>query len=196
LDVAQNLKTMSSSAESNNTGFHLRIAEYGKILQLNGDYKNALRHYKEALKMAQNSGASEIFFQHYSQCVMESLELSGSHQEVISYCEKYREFLGEKDQELPLIIKHFASILEKEAIQYLFLNEPEEALELLKAAQEKIGRGKQKIADALLSWLQKGFQISRSQIIALQKKHEYFIVRAENINNAIAMELPAAVGAF
>jgi len=104
-----------------NETLHIRIAEKGKMYSLEGNYKEALRHYKEAIKMMQHSKDSEIFFQHYSQCVMEALELSGAHDEVISFCERYIDFLDQKSDDSVLIKKHYATVLEKKAIQYLSL---------------------------------------------------------------------------
>ena len=76
---------------------HYRIAEKGKMHALDKNHKEALRHYREAMRLTQKQADSEVFFQHYGQCVMESLELSGAYDEVISFCENYRSFLKEKD---------------------------------------------------------------------------------------------------
>ena len=76
---------------------HYRIAERGKLFALDKNYKEALRYYPEALRLTQQEKDSELFFQHYSQCVMESLELSGAHNQVVSFCENYRTFLEEKE---------------------------------------------------------------------------------------------------
>ena len=52
---------------------HLGIAEAGKVHALAGRHPEALRHYREAIRLAVSSKAPEIFFRHYSQCVLESL---------------------------------------------------------------------------------------------------------------------------
>lgn len=179
--------------QNNKETLHIRIAEKGKMYSLDGNHKEALRHYKEAIKMMQETKDSEIFFQHYSQCVMESLELSGSYDEVISFCERYIDFLDQKNDTSAIIKKHYATILEKQAIQYLHKEEKETSLELLKEAQGHVGNGKQPITDQLLNWLQRGFMISKQQLAALQKKHQYFIVRPDCVNPKIAFELPAAI---
>ena len=121
---------------------HYRIAERGKMHALDKNYKEALRHYQEALKLTQNEKDSELFFQHYSQCVMESLEQLGSYDEVISFCENYRTFLAEKEESTLIkkhnigicggrqfIAEHFASI-DAEYMMFfeddMFLNPPSE----------------------------------------------------------------------
>ncbi len=170
---------------------HLRIAEKGKLLCLEGNYKEALRHFGEALKIMQKEKGSELFFQHYTQCVMETLEKSGSYDDVISYCERYVTFLDAKNSKNPFIDRHYARIFEKKAIQYLLKGNNQIALQLLELAQHKAGKGKQPITDELLKWVQKGYQISKRQVESVQKKFNYFIIRKDLVNPEIAVELPS-----
>jgi len=172
---------------------HLGIVENGKIYSLKGDHKEALRHYREGLRMCTIENASEVFFQHYTQCVMESLELSGGHDEVISYCEKTNALLENNIERSDFIKKNYAVTVEKEAIQYLFKEDKQTATDLFKKVQTTIGRGNQPLTDELLNWLQRGYAISEKQIRLAQKKHNYFTVRKENINPEIAIELPKMV---
>lgn len=85
--------------KENKPNLHLQIAENGKVLALKGDYKEALRHYKEAMRMCQTADNSEVFLQHYSLCAMESLELMEAHEEIITFCEKSIDFLTPKKAE-------------------------------------------------------------------------------------------------
>lgn len=174
---------------------HYRIAERGKMHALDKNYAEALRHYKEALKLTQKQQDSELFFQHYSQCVMESLELSGAYDQVISFCENYRAFLQEKSQDA-LVRKHNAFVSERQAIQHILREEPEEAKDLLLKIQKDIGKGRQPITDELLNWLLRGYKIKSDQLRNLQKKHNYFIVRKESVNPKIAMDLPEGISPF
>ena len=167
---------------------HIRIAEHGKICSLQGDHKEALRHYREALRLVQNQEDSEIFSQHYSHCVMESLEQTGAYDEVIMFCQNYRSFLEDKT-ETDFTKKHRAFICERQGIQHLLKEEKEEALDLLSEAQKTIGIGKQPITDQLIQWIQRNYFISKEQIQTLQRKHNYFIVRKEKVNPTIAMKL-------
>lgn len=177
---------------------HLRIAEKGKIFCLEGNYKEALRHFGEALKMMQKEKGSELFFQHYTQCVMETLEKSGAYDDVISYCERYISFLDSKNNKTNnlYINRYYARIFEKQAIQYLLKEENITALQLFELAQHKVGKGKQPITDELIKWIQKGYQISKKQVEAIQKKYNYFIVRKDLVNTAIAMELPSEMSSI
>ncbi|HCA23425.1 MAG TPA: peptidylprolyl isomerase, partial [Pseudomonas sp.] len=81
---------------------HLGIAEQGKVLALAGRHADALQHYQEALRMAVSSRAPEVFFRHYTQCVMESLELSGELDSVLRYCNEAEAHYARLDSPLPL----------------------------------------------------------------------------------------------
>ena len=175
--------------------FHYGIAEKGKLFQLAANYNEALRYYREAIRLVQGIEHGEIFFQHYSQCVMEALELSGSYDEVISYCEKFLDFLDEKEAD-SIVIKYRGAILEKMSIQYLLKEDKESALENLKEAQLTVGKGKQPLTDELLNWTQRGFQISKKQIQDAQKKHHYFVVDKTTVNPTHAIELPPNFSPF
>jgi tetratricopeptide (TPR) repeat protein len=174
---------------------HFGIAERGKMYQLEGNYKEALRHYREAIRMTQGQENGEIFFQHYSQCVMEALELSGAQGEVVDYCDRFLDFLEAKEQ-TDLVKKHRAIILEKQGIQQLLKGEIKEAGVLLKEAQQIVGKGSQPLTDELLNWALRGYQISKKQVQDLQKKHLYFIVRKDKVNPSLAIDLPEGVAAF
>jgi tetratricopeptide (TPR) repeat protein len=173
---------------------HLGIAEKGKIYCLQGNYKQALRHFKEAIRMTQNQPNGDVFFQHYSQCVMETLELSGANDEVLSYCEKFLDFLDEKEEQTPLTAAYRNVILEKMAIQYVMKNEKGEALEILKQINTKDIH--LPVTKELLNWVSRGYAISHKQIKDLLKKHLYYIIRPDKINQAIAMELPEVVAPY
>ncbi len=175
-----------------NQQLHIRIAEQGKIYALDGNYKEALRHYREAMMMVQKNKDSDIFFQHYSQCTMEALELSGAYEEVLSFCEKYLDFLEEKE-ETPLIRKHKAFVLQRKGIQHILMEEQDEAKESFQEAQNLMGRKNQPLSDECLNWLQRGYRITPDQLRKTQDKNQYFIVRKDQINHQLAMQLPEAV---
>lgn len=177
---------------------HFGVAEKGKIFALQGNHKEALRHYKEALRMCQGLENSDIFFQHYSLCAMESLELMESYQEVIDFCEKTLDFLDSKEKidNNPIIEKYIASIIERKGIQYLLLNEKDEAIDAFKDVQKRIDKRLMPLTAELLNWTQRGFTITIKQVREMQKKHHYFTVRKENVNENIAVELPQMINPF
>lgn len=183
-------------SNSNNTySLHLGIAEKGKMYAVAANYKEALRHYKEAIKMTQNQANGELFFQHYMQCTMEALELMKAYDDVINYCEKFLDLLAAQTQN-ELIAKYIAEVEQRMAIQYLLKGDKDEAKPILQKAQKAIGVGKLKMVDELLNWIIRGYAIAPKQIAELQKKHKYFIVSKENLKPEIAIELPELINHF
>jgi tetratricopeptide (TPR) repeat protein len=180
------------------SNIHFGVAEKGKILAIQGNHKEALRHYKEALRMCQIVPNADIFFQHYSLCAMESLELMKSYNEVIEFCDKCLEFLDTKpDFENHTVFQKFkASLWERKGIQFLHLGEKEDALDAFKEAQKIIDRKHLPLTYDLLNWILRGFTISTKQIQDAQNKHQYFTVRKDNINEKIAVELPEMINPF
>ncbi len=187
---------MNINNTTHKNNLHVGIAEKGKLYSIEGNYKEALRHYREAIRLVKLNNDSEVFFQHYSQCVMETLEISGAHDEVITYCEKFIDFLAEKNQEELLVKKHLASVLEKLGVQYILKNENQIALPILKQAQSVLGKGKQPLTDELLNWVQRSYTITKKQVNDAQHKHHYFIVRKDKIRAEYAIELPAMMQPF
>ena len=64
---------------------HLALAESGREKALRHEHTEALRLYREAMKLAVAAGAPEVFFRYYTQCVLESLERTASYDEVIAF---------------------------------------------------------------------------------------------------------------
>lgn len=183
---------------SGNINLHYSIAEKGKVLALQGNHKEALRHYKEALRMCQALPNADLFFQHYSLCAMESLEQMGAYNEVIEFCDKCLDFLESKEtlKDNPVFEKYVASILERQGIQFLLLDEKQEAIAVFKSVQERVGKTMMPLTNDLLNWALRGYSITPAQIRDLQKKHKYFTVRKENVNEKIAIELPQNINPY
>ena len=173
---------------------HLGIAEKGKMFALQGNHKEALRHYKEAIKMTQGQEKGDIFFQLYMQYTLESLELMGAYDEVLSYCETLLSFLEGKDNN-EIIIKYKAETWQRMAIQYIYKEDHESAKEYLMFVKKETGGPKLPIAERVLDWINRRYNITKKQLTDLQKEHKYFIVTKENINEELAIELPQAIGA-
>lgn len=177
----------------NTYAFHLGIAEKGKLFAVSGNYREALRYYKEAIKLTENQENGALFFQHYIQCVMEAMELMGSYDEVISYCEKFLGLLHEQIADEQLRKKYIAEVQQRIAIQYLLKEDKAAAKELLLIIQAAVGKGKLALSDELLNWILRGYTISKKQIVELQNKYKYFIVSKEKLKPELAIELPEII---
>jgi tetratricopeptide (TPR) repeat protein len=184
--------------KENQSNLHLQIAENGKVLALKGEHKEALRHYKEAMRMCQTVENSEVFLQHYSLCAMESLELMEAHAEVITYCDKSIDFLTPKKATRTddWFRKNLASLWERKAIQCIYLDEKSEAIEAFEEALKEAKDFPMPLSKELLNWLRRGYVIAPKQVRDLQKRHHYFTVRKENVNPKIAVQLPEMINPF
>ncbi len=177
---------------------HFSVAEKGKVFALAGNQKEALRHYKEALRMCQNLPSADIFFQHYSLCAMESLELMEAHNEVIEFCNKCLEFLDSKvpERENEILNKYKASLWERIGVQYLYLNEKQEAQEAFIKATVFFDKKRMSLTNELQNWISRGYMIAKTQLKNVLQKHNYYSVRKDSVNESIAIELPEMINPF
>lgn len=171
---------------------HFCVAEKGKCLALDGRYSEAIRHLGQAIRMLQGQPSADIFFQHYSLCVMEVYELMGEHEEVITMCDHYINFLQENPRnQTPHYYRFLGALWERRALQCLFLGRDREAAESLNMALKHIPDAP--IVQTLLKWFSKKYNLNRKQIAELQKKHGYFIIAKETVNPHLAIPLPQTV---
>lgn len=176
-------------------GLCLGVAEQGKIHALKGQHGEALRHYREALRLATLCQGSELFFHHCTQCIMESLELSGAYETVADYCIRAEDHFTTIDCDDQLVNRQRGANLERLAIARLQIGDAEEARDLLAIAIDTAGAGALPLSESLLGWLRRGLSVSEARLRAAQHQHRYFVVRKDLVDPAIAIALPAGVGA-
>ena len=161
---------------------HYGVAEQGKVLALKSRYEDALCHYREAIRLAVSIKAPELFFRHYTQCVMESLELIGAYSEVIEYCENVDQFFQKMPVKLPIHRKDHASNIERKAVNEFKIGQREAATEDFIKAIELSPKGTLPLSEDLLNWLKRGLQPDVRRVVELQKKYNYFVVRKELVD--------------
>jgi hypothetical protein len=176
-------------------GMHLGIAEAGKVHALANRHAEALRHYREAIRLAVASKAPEIFFRHYSQCVLESLEQSGGDADIIAFCTAAEAHYDGLDADTPLHRKDRGSILERLALAELRRGDAAAARATLETAITTAGKGVLPLAEQVVGWLQRGLSVSPALLVQAQRRHKYFVVRPDAVDPARARQLPPAVGA-
>ncbi|MEO1818202.1 hypothetical protein [Pseudomonas sp.] len=169
---------------------HLGIAEQGKVLALAGRHADALQHYQEALRMAVSSRAPEVFFRHYTQCVMESLELSGELDSVLRYCDEAEAHYARLDSPLPLVARDRAENLQRRGCIQLRQGRLEAALTSLQQAIALVQPPELPLARALVGWAARGLSIGERQLRDAQQRHDYFIVRKGLVEPKRAIPLP------
>jgi hypothetical protein len=162
---------------------HLSLAERGKRAALRGDHASALRDYREAMRLAVSSSAPEVFFRHYLEATMESLELMGAFDSVVEYCR--------------LAIEHYRLRPPEHAVAWLDLASVHQrcAAVLLKQGQVALARAELKLAlgaaarasaplplaQRLQHWLDRGHTITPTRLIAEQRRCGYFSIRQDTV---------------
>jgi tetratricopeptide (TPR) repeat protein len=161
---------------------HLSIAETGKLLALKGRHTDALEHYREALRLAVSSRAPEIFFRHYTQCVLESLELTGAYAEVIEFCINADSHYASLGLNSSLHRRDHGSVLERLGLAHLKNGDAEPGQAALEKAHKIAGDGVLPITEEVLGWLKRGFRPDTTRILGSQRKHKYFVVRSGQVD--------------
>ena len=161
---------------------HFSIAEKGKIKALKGHHKGALKHYREAIRLAVSSRAPEVFFRHYTQCVLESLELTGAYDEVIDFCINADTHYASLHLNSPIHKRDHGSILERQGLVLLKKGDTSQGQLALEKACKIAGKKTLPLSEEILNWLQRGFSVDTSRIITSQRKHHYFVVRADQVD--------------
>lgn len=185
---------MRPMAEPAAHSLHLGIAEAGKVHALANRHAEALRHYREAIRLAVAAKAPEIFFRHYSQCVLESLEQSGGDAEIIAFCEAAEAHYAGLDADTPLHRKDRGTSLERLGLAELRRGDAAAARATLESAIALAGKGVLPLAEQVAGWLQRGLSVSPARLVEAQKRHRYFVVRPGAVDASRARQLPAAVG--
>jgi len=172
---------------------HIGIAEAGKLRALAGDHTDALRHYREALRLAQSARAPEVFFRHYTQCVLESLERTGAHGEVIAFCEQALAHYDAQGATLAVHRRDKAALLERLALNRIKAGQGDAAQAPLDAAVTLAAAADLPVARTVRDWLRRGMRPDPRRISELQAKHGYFAVTADRVEPDRAIALPDRV---
>jgi tetratricopeptide (TPR) repeat protein len=159
---------------------HLALAESGRNAALRHEHTEALRSYREAIKLAVAAKAPEVFFRYYTQCVLESLERTGSYDEVIAFCEEADAHHQSVNSTLPIHRKDHGSLLERLGIVLLKDGRRDDGREALERAVETAGPRSLPIAEEILGWLARGYEVSAPRLTQLQERSGYFIVRRDD----------------
>lgn len=171
---------------------HLGIAEQGKVLALRGEHTQALLHYREAMRLAVRQQAPEVFFRHYLECSIESLEQMGSWPEVLEYCERALAHYRAHPPTTDVARKDLASIHQRQGVVLLKSGQRDAARAALLAALDALPPGDSlPLASQLLRWLKTGYHLDVARITAEQKRWSYFAVRPEQVDPRIATPLPS-----
>jgi tetratricopeptide (TPR) repeat protein len=171
---------------------HMGIAEQGKVYALQGNHSMALKYYRYAMHMTVQAGDPEVFFRHYLECVIESLEHTGSLSEVLAYCEKAIHFYEEHPPPNPLAVRDLASLHERRGIVLLKLQDGDGARLALRSALDIARKAGQTmpLSATLSRWVESGMHVDAPRLLAEQRRAGYFSVRSDTVNAKRAIKLP------
>ncbi len=171
---------------------HMGIAEQGKLYALEGNHKLALLYYQTAISMTIKAKDPEIFFRHYLECSLESMEHLGMLEEVLEYCDRALNLYAETPPPNEFARMDFVYIHQKKAIALMKLDKKEEAIVFFKKAIElaKAEKTKLPLSNTLMRWLTIGYFIEPSRISGEQYKEAYFNVRKDTVDPTKAIKLP------
>lgn len=173
---------------------HMGIAEQGKLYALAGDHARALHYYRTAMRLAVEARDPEVFFRHYLDCVMESLEHMGAYPEVLAYCDRAIALYAERPPPNPLAVLDLATIHLRRGAVLLKAGERDEARAALRSALAvaRDGGGTLPLAQTLQRWLEAGFQVDARRVLAEQQRAHYFTVRRDAVDPGKAIQIAEA----
>lgn len=160
---------------------HLQEAQAGHRAALRHDHVTALRHYREAMRIAVESRAPEIFFRHYLEASLESLELLEAYDNVLAYCEKAIQFYADNPPKNDIHWHDLASIHQRRAISLLKSDRRSDALQAFQEALRIADRipAPLPLARLVLGWLDRGLFVTRERLLTEQRRLRYFSVSAD-----------------
>lgn len=168
---------------------HAGTAEAGKLDALRGRHQQALARYREALRLARAAQAPQVFGRHYLHCVLESLEHLGAHASVAEMATAAAAATAEAG-DTPFHRRDRAMLLERAAVAQLKAGNRALAAQTLTTVLELAGADAQPLAATLQAWLQRGLAIDAVRLAEAQRRHRYWVVRADAVDRSRAIDAP------
>ncbi len=186
------------SATPEGVKLHVGIAEQGKLYALQGGHSRALHYYRVAMRLAVEAGDPEVFFRHYLDCVMESLEHMGAYAEVIAYCDKAIALYEERPPPNEMAVLDLATIHLRRGVVLLKSGDKDEARAAFEraVAVTRAARLAMPLAQTLLRWLRASFHIDVARVVSEQRRARYFTVRPDTVDPSRAIVLADAEKMF
>lgn len=178
--------------------FHLGIAEQGKLYALEGKHALALTCYREAIRIAVSAGAPEVFFRHYMECTLESLEHMGAFADVVEYCDRaiahHASLSLSDDKQRDMARVDLVYIHQRRGVVLLKMGRVDEGRAALEqaAALARAGKLDVPLVKTVLDWLVRGFQVDARRIQMEQDTKRYFSVRKDTVDPKLAIQIPEA----
>ena len=130
-----------------------------------------------------------MFFRHYTQCVLESLELTGAYDEIIRFCIDADIHYASLGLTGSLHRRDHGSVLERLGLVQLKNDNLDAGRASLEKARDIAGDVVLPITEEVLGWLKRGFRVDTNRILGSQRKHKYFVVRSGQVDRKRAQPL-------
>jgi hypothetical protein len=172
---------------------HLRVAEHGKLLVLQGQLRLALAHFRWAMKAVLDAGDPEAFSRLYLELVVETLERMGALDDVLRWCDEAEAFYSQpalEGEALAMAERAHAGL--KRGVTLLRRGEADRATEALSLALSHAEAAGQRhpLVERLHRWGAQGLHIDPARLEAELQQHRYYIIRADSVRPEIALALP------
>lgn len=173
----------SEIKNSNMVNEHGLLIEQGKKLHLKKKYPEALELYREALRQAQFQGASLITLRHYSECIIESLELMGEYEAVIACCNEAIDYYQSNPPQSDLALRDFAALYERKAMVSAKSTDWSAAGEATKEGLQIANSAgfEMPLLSKLSGWIKSRYYLAVDRIEKEQRAAGYFAVREESV---------------
>ena len=161
---------------------HFQVAEAGRAAALRGDHKAALTQYREAMRIAVSMSAPEVFFRHYLEATLESLELMKAYDNVLEYCDRAILHYEANPPQHDVARLDLASIHQRRGAVLFKSGKVDQARAALTRAVEladSIGAELQ-LARLVLGWMSRGLAISNERLLSEQRRLHYFSIRGDS----------------
>lgn len=180
--------------EGPGNALHLGIAEQAKVFALEGRHDMALQYYRHAMHMTVEAGDPEVFFRHYLECCIESLEQTGAYDDVLEYCTRAIDLFEQRPEvlESAMGVRDLASIHQRMGVVLLKRGDARGAADALTRALTLVKGSRQRLplAETLVRWAQMGYRVDAARIESEQQRTGYYTVRPETVHPERAIRLP------
>lgn len=172
------------------------IAEQGKLYALQGNHKMALQYYRVAMQMTVQASDPEVFFRHYLECVIESLEQTESYPEVLEYCDRVLHHYQQNPPPNPMAVMDLAHIYQRKGINLFKSGDRDAAIQALQEAMKiagtvgKVTSKTMPLTQMLLHWLRSNLHVDKQRLLSEQHRQQYFSVRKDSVDPTLAVKLP------
>jgi tetratricopeptide (TPR) repeat protein len=144
------------------------------------------------MQMSVEAGHPEVFFRHYLECVMESLEHMAAYPEVIEYCEKALGIYAAAPPESDLALRDQAHIYQKLGVVYMKSGDSQGARRAFRQGLDVLAGTEQTLplTETLLGWIERNMHFDPRRVLVEQEIAGYFTVRRDRVDPANAVKLP------